>query len=276
MYLDFFHEAERIAWEGCEMGRIKFISVVALTLGFLASTLPSAYAFEEIWGGEKVEPQDPLAQYLVGTAAVDRKFSCSGVIVAPDVILTAAHCLKRRSVDTPPKWPQKLKFGLSVIEQPLLVIDAHDMLIHPRWDSSGIDLALIHFKHSLPEFFSPIPIAPLSFEPVQGLIQVGYGVTSKTPSDDDEVGVLFKKSAIIISRSQNFLRVSAGPCSGDSGGPLIAQNSHGNPSLIGIVSRVDTEFGDPEPCARDTVYVNVANFQDWIDEGIKILRYKNR
>ncbi|MGB2078341.1 MAG: S1 family peptidase [Vibrio sp.] len=64
----------------------------------------------------------------------------------------------------------------------------------------------------------------------------------------------------VTSEIVNELR--SGPCGGDSGGPLLAQ-INGQPLQVGVVSFGPVLCGNPD-VSYQSVYTEVADFQDWI------------
>lgn len=143
-------------------------------------------------------------------------FTCTGVAVSDQIIVTAAHCLegdvKQVRVFTGQKYDPKANF---------LAINKYQL--HPNYDSKQSrfksDLAKITMKYKIPDFVKIHPI--YSGKKVEGtLYRFGFGERNKqnirtviTPS--------FRKLNLdeaIIELNDQFSR------SGDSGGPIFMQN----------------------------------------------------
>src|SRR4051812_17562972 len=132
----------------------RFVPGVLLLLGLNAHAI--------IGGTQVTDPADPVAK---STVFLNFTFeACTGVLIAPDLILTAAHCLEGYL------GPQgSIGFTLDAADA------LHTIYVHfykskalPGWSGmhgmrDGLlqdisDLALIHFRAKLPGSFEPAPI----------------------------------------------------------------------------------------------------------------------
>jgi hypothetical protein len=148
---------------------------------------------------------------------------CTGVIIAPAVILTAAHCAAGGTAT-------KVRFGgadagpvAQTAPHPGYVPDA----IRKRVRS--IDLALIRLSRPLPEAARTMPLAGSG--PANGgtLVAGGYGLTD-TGADGTEGS--YRSTTMQINEPYGRSRIlvwtrppagrRTGICQGDSGGPLTA------------------------------------------------------
>ena len=165
---------------------------------------------------------------------------CTATLVAPRVILTAAHCVQSET------WPDAF-FG-AVPGQGGTRIALADVRRHPAFDPSTLanDIALAVLADPPPPGATawPLPAAPLDAT-AQGLPLrlVGFGRT--TPTDTTPAR---KRSgtAALTSLSPTELQFAPSPsqtCDGDSGGPAFATLG-GIEVLVGV-----TSSGDPM-CAQ--------------------------
>jgi hypothetical protein len=148
---------------------------------------------------------------------------CTGVVIAPAVILTAAHCAAGGTAT-------KVRFGGSdagpvaqAATHPGYVPDA----IRKRVRS--IDLALIRLARPLPDAARALPLAGSS--PANGgtLVAGGYGLTD-TGADGSEGS--YRSTTMQINEPYGRSRIlvwarppagrRTGICQGDSGGPLAS------------------------------------------------------
>jgi hypothetical protein len=197
---------------------------------------------------------------------VDRRNDlCTGTALAPDLVLTAAHCVAR-PVDYEVKAYQT---GLA--------IPVRTVVRHPRFDYASYaasrataDVALIKLSVPLPEAVIPASLAaPRRVAPGETLTIAGFGVTvagtarglgqprMATLTVTGKPGSLQIRLYDIATRNQ---RIGLGGCTGDSGAP--AYDGEG-PLVLGIVSW-STAPGDEEGCGGLTGVTPLLSYRDWI------------
>lgn len=171
----------------------------------------------------------------------DRKGGhCSGVLIAPRVVLTAAHCLDR-GVD-------RVCFG-SQLDDRSRCVDASGVEAHPAYASeapdSPRDLAVVRLVEDAPA--TPLPIMTTPLEELDASTNtvriVGFGLTR--PFDHDPRSKRTGTARLEALEGDTFT-VAAAPsltCGGDSGGPALA-TIDGREVVLGV-----TRSGDDE-CAR--------------------------
>jgi secreted trypsin-like serine protease len=191
---------------------------------------------------------------------------CSGVMIEPRVMLTAAHCLMISP--GPAEWAY---FGENT-SSPALKVAIERCVAHPKFKSPSSDYDIGVCVLSQPVFLLP----PSSFTGTDELLQlhVGQSVTLVGFVAEEQPGNLRPQSPTkawqetVVSRPLGVytgVLAHAGnlSCSGVSGGPAYVKRSSGEDALLGVVSAAVGA-----PCGGQVQTTLIAPHLTWINEQI--------
>ncbi len=222
-----------------------------------------------IIGGDDV--QDPGDWPDVAGVSDGREVFCTGTLIAPDVVLTAGHCVLGTHL-------KEVILGTNDYDEPGEVIDIVDWFEYPHSQSGGFDVGVLLLGHA-----SSYPPRVIATDCVRDDIDdnadaviVGYGATDANASrynsilhegntaiDAAECDSAFYGCASDVMPDGELTAgfVGASVCSGDSGGPLYLPTDRGV-FLAGVTSR------GAIPCGNGGIFgrPDNATLFSWIED----------
>ncbi|MDH3598020.1 MAG: S1 family peptidase [Candidatus Tectomicrobia bacterium] len=216
-------------------------------------------AYNTIIGGEESTNRRATVQIFFGSSY------CTGVVLSPHTVLTAAHCGYAEGVEHRIKLDGHSEFIIS-----------NESLVHPDywgWVRGGdlearkSDLMLLYTDEEIPgpyieltRLYSSVQ-APKCF----GLIAHGWG-----RDEYPETGAQLRESKYKITQETSkyikSVMTDVGKiCFGDSGGPLYADVGPGTLHLAGITTTTMSM-----DCLRGGTHVKLFPvFKDWLQENLR-------
>jgi|GEM_PF-1029552 len=195
----------------------------------------------KIAGGESCSEGQASVALVVATKGASMA-ECTGAYVSTTSVLTAAHCFEGSPTEVLIASKGFLRHGVSYIR-------------HPLYDGrlgSPFDIAIV--KVDQPITAAPLPLL-LSATPANGddVVAYGYGADqngnealARVQSGEAPLKATYAsyegfRGAVVTIRSTG----EGSPCPGDSGGPVVAQNSTGAYGIFGIT------IAGPVGCSAD-------------------------
>ncbi|MDQ0303774.1 S1 family peptidase [Ancylobacter polymorphus] len=210
-------------------------------------------------------PADPTLAAETAMIVSTRGATCTGVVLGPSVLLTAAHCVEPAA-----------DYAVVVFEAGtprLIPIDRK--AVHPSFDPNSFetrrptpDLALVRLAEPLPAPFRPAALSrEVALPPKRTAFTLaGYGVTKD--GDGKSAGTLRAVTLPSIGTTGGIMvRLSDGAakggCTGDSGGPVL---------IDGVVAGIigwSTAAGGARGCGGVTGATLIGPQRAWIDATLR-------
>jgi len=208
---------------------------------------------------------------------------CGGTLIAPDVVLSAAHCAGGEYKVVVGRHDLRTDVGDAV--------DVEVEMVHPGYDddTTDNDFMLLFLKRGTTENVDFAIVNPDMISEGQDVTVMGWGDIDPDQDESELANELMEVEVTVISNEDCDASEGTEPgwednyngqitdnmmcaehdkmkdaCQGDSGGPLVIRSDSGEDSLVGVVS-----WG--VGCAHDDfpgVYSRVSAQYDWIEQHV--------
>lgn len=274
------------------MKRLAFASVACLALGWIACS-PAVEEADESAGavvGGDLDDTNPAIGFL-GYAGSPNVPFCTGTLIAPDVVLTAAHCVDAYESARARKAPvDEYIFGVGRVDRSKAYPIA-SVKRHPAWVKALTNFECSTscvFQHDVAYVLLAKPVEKITPLTVQrtahvgsceyvatgyGISLDGYGAKAPKLADGDlgqrrSVGLCVQTK--LVDGMIQIKSDEGAICNGDSGGPL---RRRGGTDLVGTVSyRLAREACTAGATAY---YTPVLTNLPFIDEALAQSKYRS-
>ncbi|SPH24155.1 hypothetical protein DEA8626_03204 [Defluviimonas aquaemixtae] len=180
--------------------------------------------------------QDVLGFEAVGRLEIGDKGYCTGVLIAPDLVLTAAHCLFDRRTGAAEDvglidFRAGLHDGTTIAESSVA-----RAVTHPAYDPGHEgDISSIRHDVALLELAAPIPAATAAPFAVRRLRPGARAVSVVSFARGRDAAPSWQDGCEVIGRQQGLLAVDCDLSFGSSGAPVFDRTG-GRPNIVAIIS----------------------------------------
>jgi hypothetical protein len=233
----------------------------------------------------------PLPIALLRSQTPQGAILCTGTAIAPDAVLTAAHCVDGQPSKIEITFPigdvtiSRQGYSRPVLFQPRLFMGTWERLRESWnsgfWQDARGDLAVVMLTMELPDSIRPVRVSALN-SAVSGRLAsparvYGFGGGLAAEQNTDATSRLRSLDVRVVRHEHRpiDLELDAGTslCVGDSGGPVLVDHD-GEPVLVGVISR---GRGGKYGCHRDVTAagldlpLSLKNRQgrDWLTAAIE-------
>jgi len=196
-----------------------------------------------------------------------RGASCTGTVIARDLVLTAAHCVQPKS-----------DYAVVIPGTAPRIVPVTKIVLHPRYDPRQFetrrpspDMAIVKIAEPLPPNYRVAKLVTTAAFPKHGTMFVLAGFGFAKDNDPRSAGTLRSVTLPNVgSTGDSMIRVSAGngsiagACIGDSGGPAFLDGE-----VAGVIGWTSIPAG--KNCGFTTGVTLIGFQRGWIERTVRSL-----
>jgi hypothetical protein len=243
------------------------MTAVRFPIVLLAATLGLATPSRAIVGGGVTDPE-AIGRSVV-TIIGSHGNVCSGSLIAPNIVLTAGHCIA----------PDTSYRVLDYTTKPPRLLTAQKVASHPQFSLKTMlahrataDVALLLLPSAVPSKV-PAPLGTPRAPVTAGVHFMIAGIGVAISGRDDGIGTIRAASLIatgqpsrfqirLVDPATNNSRNGLGACTGDSGAPVF-ESQDDRDVIVGVVSW-STGANNSAGCGGLTGVTPLTNYREWI------------